>query len=279
MAEPVDAVFRFGVFRYDPVQRVLLRDNEVVPLQPKAIDLLELLLQRRGEAISRDELMKALWPDCVVEEIGLARNVSLLRKALGENAERYIETIPKRGYRFTAGVQPSPAHPSRASGLRTILFAASAALIVGVLIYWQFYRSSRFFPQDSGAPTIAVIPFDRLTSDTDPAFCRALSDVLATEISKLPRIRVTSPSTVRRYRRVGIPIAVMDRLLGLDAVIEGTAQRFGPMVRISVRLSDAHSGRLIWADSYDVAADEPGSGQGKIAQAVAMQVGTRIAQR
>ena len=97
MAEPADTVFRFGDFRYDPAQRLLFRDDELIPLQPKAVDLLELLLRRRGEAISKDELMRALWPDRVVEEIGLARNVSMLRKALGENAQCYIETVPKRG--------------------------------------------------------------------------------------------------------------------------------------------------------------------------------------
>jgi adenylate cyclase len=110
-------------------------------------------------------------------------------------------------------------------------------------------RSPRFFPQESNKPTIAVIPFDRLTSDLDPAFGQAFSDALATVISKLRRIQVISPSTVRRYRSIGTPIAVMDRLLGLDAVIEGTAKRSGSMVRISVRVSDAHSGRLIWAGS------------------------------
>src|SRR5512146_1878955 len=105
MGQLPEPVYRFGPFRYDPAQRLLFRDGETIPLPPKTIELLEALLQRRGEAVSKEDLIKAVWPDYVVEEIGLARNVSILRKALGDNAEQYVETIPKRGYRFVAGAQ------------------------------------------------------------------------------------------------------------------------------------------------------------------------------
>ncbi len=279
MAERLEAGFRFGAFRYDPAQRLLFRDNEVVPLQPKALELLEVLLRRRGEAISKDELIKALWPDCIVEEIGLARNVSILRKALGEDAESYIETVPRRGYRFTAGVQAAPTRPPREWRLRLWLLASAGVLVAGCLIYWQFYRSSRHFAGFSGTASIAVLPFDRLDAEIDPSYGQAFSDTLATELSKLIRFQVISPSTVRRYRRVGVPIALMGRLLGLDGIVEGTAQRFGPMARISIRLSDAHSGKLIWAESYDVAADDPGAAEIKVARAAATQIGTRLAPR
>src|SRR5664279_6439792 len=93
---------RFGPFRFDPVERLLSRDGEPVPLMPKTLDTLAVLLERRGQVVEKAEMMKLVWPDWVVEEIGLARNISLLRKALGENAEDYIETVPRRGYRFTA---------------------------------------------------------------------------------------------------------------------------------------------------------------------------------
>ena len=279
MADSAETGFRFGAFRYDPAQRLLYRNGELVQLQPKVLELLEILLRRRGEAISRDDLLKALWPDCVVEEIGLARNVSLLRKALGEDAGSYVETVPKRGYRFTAAPPPAPKRTSRAWGARMWLFAVLATLTVGVTTYWQFYRSSRFFPQPVGTPSVAVVPFDRLTSDMDPAFGQPISDALATEISKLGRIQVTSPSTVRRYRRVGVPVALMDRVLGLDAVVEGTAQRFGTKVRISIWMTDAHSGKLIWADAFDLDAGDPGDAELKVAREVAAQIAARLAPR
>jgi Tol biopolymer transport system component/DNA-binding winged helix-turn-helix (wHTH) protein len=91
----------------DGAERILLRDGETIPLQPKAFDLLRLLVEHHGRLLEKDELLKAIWPDTVVEEVNLANNVSVLRKALGdgENGQKYIETVPRRGYRFVAGVQ------------------------------------------------------------------------------------------------------------------------------------------------------------------------------
>jgi DNA-binding winged helix-turn-helix (wHTH) protein len=86
------------------VRHVLLREGEIVPLAPKAVDALHALLDQWGRVVDKDKLMKLVWPDTTVEEVGLARNVSMLRKALGDAGETYIETIPKRGYRFVAQV-------------------------------------------------------------------------------------------------------------------------------------------------------------------------------
>ena len=96
--------YEFGPFRLDTVERLLLRDGEEVSLTPKVFDLLLVLVENSGHIFEKDELMKAVWPDAVVEETNLARNVSTLRKALGESpdARPYIETIPWRGYRFVA---------------------------------------------------------------------------------------------------------------------------------------------------------------------------------
>ncbi len=102
-------MYQFGPFQYDPLQRLLFREGQVVPLAPKAIDTLHALIDRRGQVAEKAELMKLVWPDCVVEEVGLARNISLLRKALGDDAEKYIETVPRRGYRFAAEVRESAA--------------------------------------------------------------------------------------------------------------------------------------------------------------------------
>lgn len=96
----------FGPFRYDSQQRLLFRDGELVPLVPKALETLHVLLERRGAIVEKSELIKLVWPDTNVEDVGLARNISLLRKALEDESEQnpYIETIPRRGYRFAAQV-------------------------------------------------------------------------------------------------------------------------------------------------------------------------------
>jgi DNA-binding winged helix-turn-helix (wHTH) protein len=94
----------FGPFVYHPEERALFRGTQPVPLAPKTIDLLHVLLEERGRIVDKAGLMRRVWPETTVEETGLARNVSLLRKALGDEAEEaaYIETVPRRGYRFVA---------------------------------------------------------------------------------------------------------------------------------------------------------------------------------
>src|SRR5262249_41923361 len=98
-------IYEFGPYRLDAAQRLLMRDGEVIPLQPKVFDLLLALVERHGRLLEKDELMRVVWPDAIVEEANLANNISILRKTLSENGERLIETVPKRGYRFVADVK------------------------------------------------------------------------------------------------------------------------------------------------------------------------------
>jgi DNA-binding winged helix-turn-helix (wHTH) protein/TolB-like protein len=274
-------VYEFGPFRYDPGQRLLFREGEVVPLVPKAVDTLEALLERRGQIVEKAELMKRVWPDCVVEEVGLARNISVLRKALGDVGERYIETIPRRGYRFAAAVavaedavDSKPARPSRNKILLAALVCAAAA---GGLIYWQFYWPSRYLPRAGHRASLAVIPLTCLSPELrQAAFTDGFTDTLVAEISKLEPVQVISPSTVRRYERMGVPSALMARILGLHVIVEGTAQKLDRQVRISVRLTDVHSGKVIWAENYDVPEQDLGKAEAGVAQAVAAQIGRQL---
>src|SRR5215470_14992993 len=107
MRQQLRHIYEFGPFRLDAAEHLLLRDGEAVPITPKAFDLLVALVERHGRLLEKDELLKKVWPDTFVEEANLASNISQLRKALsdGENGHRYIETAPKRGYRFVASVR------------------------------------------------------------------------------------------------------------------------------------------------------------------------------
>src|SRR5499433_1231979 len=107
-------IYEFGPYRLDAAEHLLLRDGAAVPLTPKAFDLLLALVERHGRLLEKGELLKKVWPDTFVEEANLASNISQLRKALGEgeNGHRYIETAPKRGYRFVAGVKEVSADPA-----------------------------------------------------------------------------------------------------------------------------------------------------------------------
>jgi DNA-binding winged helix-turn-helix (wHTH) protein len=209
MPQASGRAWRFGPFRYDPEQRLLFRDAELVALAPKALDALHVLLERHGRIVSRSELLTLLWPDTAVEEIGLARNISLLRKALGDEreSETYIETIPKRGYRFVAPVaeegeqeaETAPAPSARRFDRRWAV-AALLPAVAAVVIYWQFYRPSRYLPP--AAVSLAVIPFEPIGSGIDAdAWSAGLADVLAGELSNIPAVHVVSPDTVRRYSK------------------------------------------------------------------------------
>jgi DNA-binding winged helix-turn-helix (wHTH) protein/TolB-like protein len=272
-------VYAFGPFHYDAEQRLLFRQGEVVALMPKAIDTLHVLLERRGRVVEKAELMKLVWPDTTVEDIGLARNISLLRKALDDESGQYIETIPRRGYRFAAEA-PGPGDPrpgKRMPRKRWLVLAAGIAALGGV-VYWQFYTPSRYLPRGPGIASLAVVPFESLTPELDQtAFARGLSNLLVSDLSKLEGVQVVSPSTVRRHQWLGISMGLMGRLLGLEVLVEGTVQKVGERLIITARLVDVHTGRLIWAENYDEGLADPGQAQTEVARAVAAQVAAHLA--
>ena len=132
MSEQVKQFYEFGRFRINSAQRLLLRDQEIVPLTPKVFDMLLTLVERSGEVVSKDFLMKKVWPDTFVEEGNLTQNISLVRKALGEgqNGHQYIETVARRGYRFVAPVRVSVdggnEFPREATGIGTLTIGEPA---------------------------------------------------------------------------------------------------------------------------------------------------------
>jgi DNA-binding winged helix-turn-helix (wHTH) protein/TolB-like protein len=271
-------IHEFGPFRYDTEQRLLFRDGEMAPLAPKAIDTLHALIERRGRVVEKADLMKLVWPDTVVEDVGLARNISILRKALGdEGAESsYVETIPRRGYRFIAAEAAPPAPAASRRRLRVAWVAALAAL--AGLIYWQFYVPSRFLKRGPGIAALAVVPFESLTAGLSPSgFAQGFTDSLVANLSKIDAVQVVSPSTVRRHQWVGISMGLMGRLLGLEVLVEGTVRKVGDRLRITARLVDVHTGKVIWSDTYDRPAGDPGQVESDVAAEVATQVGAHLA--
>ena len=228
----------------------------------------------RGALVEKAELMNLVWPDCVVEEIGLARNISLLRKALGEDAENYIETVPRRGYRFTAGEDEVAGQLRAAKRIPILpLVAGVGALLLAAFVYWQFYQSSRFVPVQGQRALLAEATIEILGPELErTGFPRVFTETLAAELANHDSVQLISSSTVRRYERWGIPVALMARMLGLHLIVEGTARQSGTLVRIAIRLSDVHSGRLIWAENYEIPAADLESAETGVARTVAAQI-------
>jgi DNA-binding winged helix-turn-helix (wHTH) protein/TolB-like protein len=280
----------FGPFRYDWEQRLLFRGGETVPLAPKVGETLHVLLERHGTVVEKAELMRAVWPDTTVEEIGLARNISQLRKALGDESEagKYIETLPKRGYRFVGDVVMEVVEdggPPRAKvgspwvrRVRGVLLAGVGVCAVLAVVYWQFYRPSRYLSAGDGIANIAVIPFECLSPELDcGVFPHGLNDLLVADLANVDGVHVLSPSTVRTYQRARLSMPFMARLLGMDVMVDGTVQRAGERVRVTARLVDVHSAKLVWSDSYEYPAQQLAEAQELAARDIAAQVGVHLA--
>lgn len=289
MQHPAGRIYEFGKYRYDAAQRLLFRDGAMTPLAPKVVEILHVLIERRGRIVEKGELLQLVWPDTTVEEVGLARNISLLRKALEGPEGSVIETIPRRGYRFVAEVrevneQDSSAADTAPTGIvlvprnrrqwkRPAIVALVVALVSG-LVYWQFYRPSKFLMVKPGTPSMAVVPFECVDGETKCGnMPQVISDLVVTDLVKLGGMSVVSPSTVRRHQRAKNSMSLMARLLALDVLVEGTVQMTGDQARITSRLVDVHTGRLIWAN----AAVFPVNDAERTQDAVARQISAGIA--
>ena len=274
------ANYEFGPYRYDPEQRLLFREGQAVPLAPKAIDTLHVLLEQRGRIVEKADLMKRVWPDTTVDEVGLARNISILRKALDQEAGggAYIETVPRRGYRFVAEAPETlVVRAGRHFGQWALVAVVGIAALAG-LVYWQFYVPSRYAARGGRQAGLAVVPFEAVTPEAErTGAARQITDLLVTDLSKLDGIQVVSPSTVRRHQRVGISMGLMGRLLGLDVLVEGGVQASGERLVVTARLVDVHTGKVIWAENYDRPRAEAEKAQSEVAGAIAAQIGLHMA--
>src|SRR5262249_15800945 len=209
-------LYEFGPFRLDTAERLLMRDNEVVSLTPKAYETLLTLVQSSGRVLEKETLMKCVWPDTFVEEGSLTQNISLVPRALGEGdqGQTYIETIPRRGYRFAARVreigrveaaeappagppevsQPGRPWDARAPHLRRagIAIASLALVAIGVFLYYRI--ASRFADDNAGElSSIVVLPFVNLTADPDSDyFSDGLTEDLISDLAKVQGLRVVA---------------------------------------------------------------------------------------
>jgi TolB-like protein/DNA-binding winged helix-turn-helix (wHTH) protein len=274
MANDPQAAYAFGRFTLVPSEKRLLCDRDVIPLAPKVFDTLVLLVANRGRLIQKEELLKTLWPDSVVEEVALAHHVSQLRKVLRDPAEdpKFIETVPKRGYRFIAPVQavgePAPGEaPPPTSGVTpsalqrvswfrpTILaaFAAVLVLVAGTAAYVYLARTGQ------GAAgvlppihSLAVLPLDNLSGDQEQEyFADGMTDELITELGKIGALRVISRTSVMQYKSTRKPLSDIARKLNVDSVLEGTVLRSGNRVRITAQLIRTATEKHLWAESYE----------------------------
>jgi DNA-binding winged helix-turn-helix (wHTH) protein/TolB-like protein/lipoprotein NlpI len=274
-------IYVFGPFRLELAERRLLRDGDPVILTPRVFDLLALLVENHGHLMEKDKLLKALWPDSFVEEANLNVNMSTLRRALGESPteSQFIETVPRRGYRFVASVSEVasdvsielpkrdespvanvdermpviPQAQSERPQKRWVLWAiAFTVLLVAVsLVSWRFTHRPGIKPT-TPVRTLAVLPFRPLTGvSTDPALEIGMADALITRLSNSQQIMVRPTSSVLRYSGADVNALAAGRELEVDAVLEGRVQRADNRIRVTVQLLRVGEAAPIWAETFD----------------------------
>lgn len=304
--KPGQRTFEFDGFRVDLENHILFKGLEPVALTPKAFDTLAVLVSRHGEVLAKEELLKLVWPGVFVEEANLTQNIYTLRKAFSEaGAPRsYIETIPKRGYRFVGEVQeisappapaapplespPAPARPKEAGTRRPgrLALAAGAALlsVLAGLAAWRLGRPSG--DSGAGAPgpgevtSIAVLPFEPLNPRPEDAYLGlGMADALITRLSNLHQLIVRPTSAVRRYAEVDRDPVKVGRELKVDAVLDGTLQRSGDTLRVSVQLVGVGNGAPLWAKTFDASAGGVFELQDSLSKQLAQELQLRLTQQ
>jgi TolB-like protein len=238
---PLEAgsVYEFGPFRLDPAERRLRRDGTPVPLTPKALDMLHLLVESGGRAISKDELMEKLWPDTTVSEATLAQHIFAVRRAMG--GTDCIETIPKFGYRFVAPVR----------ALRT----------------------------STDKLALLVLPFENLSGDAEQDyFSDGLTDEMITQLGRLnpERLGVIARTSAMKYKGTSKTIAEIGRELGVSYVVEGSVRRAGTRVRVTAQLIRVADQTHLWSESYDRHCEDILILQSDVAQAIAREIRIKL---
>jgi TolB-like protein/DNA-binding winged helix-turn-helix (wHTH) protein/Tfp pilus assembly protein PilF len=282
---------RFGAFEFDLATGELRKRGLRIRLRPQMASVLRVLVENPDRLIAREEFQEKVWPESKFGDFdhSLHNVITRLREALGDSAElpRYIETLPRRGYRFIGHLEPvsspSPkaaAHPSEALGpstsrytRRQIALAVLALLVVAVgSTVWIYARAPYKFsvPQIT---SIAVLPLEDLSADrSQEYFADGITDELITALAKINSLRVISRTTVMQYKKVRRTLPEVARDLGVEGVVEGTVARSGNTVRVTAQLIYAPADRHIWAERYERRSQEILLLENELAKAIAEQI-------
>ena len=299
------SVVRFGTYELGLQSGELRKAGARVRVQQQPLKLLEILLERPGAVVSRDELRNRIWPDESYGDFDQAVNVAIakLRAALGDSADnpRYVETLPRRGYRFIADVSvvapatdnanlslpiedparvdregaSSPAN-SKSILLRYAWGVLGLAVLLPVLAWggWVFFRGGKAPVPASSTPihSLAVLPLENLSSDSEDYFADGMTDELITDLAQISALRVISRTSIMPYKGIRKPLSQIAHELGVDAVVEGTVLRSGKQVRITAQLIRAPDDNHLWAQSYEGDVRDTLALQKRVARTIAEQI-------
>jgi TolB-like protein/DNA-binding winged helix-turn-helix (wHTH) protein/Tfp pilus assembly protein PilF len=270
------ARLRFGIYELDLKNGELRKGGQRLKLQPQPFKVLAILAGSAGETVTREEIQRQVWGEELFVDFERGLNVCIqqIRGALNDDADapRYIETLPKRGYRFLMPVekvdtpaqtasavvvsQKTPAATSPRQGIKRfrIGFALVAALlVVSALLY--FAKSSNRFPFRTAPKSIrsvAVLPFDNFSGDPEQQyFADGMTEALIAELGQIRDLRVPSRTSVMLYKRANKPLRQIARELNVDALVEGSVKRSADRLELTVQLLDGTQDRHLWGGTFD----------------------------
>ena len=310
------SVLRFGTYELNPHSGELRKAGFRIRVQQQPLKLLEILLEHPGEVVTREDLRACIWPDESFGDFDQALNVAIakLRGALGDSADnpRYIETIPRRGYRFIAevaglerdsekpesaletpatassrdsvGAVGEQALPRRLPGPLSLKIIGLALVLLAVcvveIIRWRNHSPAIASPTIASPAgpirSLAVLPLENLSGDAQDYFADGMTDELITDLAQISALRVISRTSVMPYKGARRPLPVVARELNVDAIVEGTVLRSGDQVRITAQLIQASADRHLWARSYQGDLRNTLSLQKQVASAIADQIRTEL---
>jgi len=305
-------IVRFGTYEVALHSGELRKAGVKIRVQQQPMKLLETLLERPGEVVTREELRGRIWANESFGDFDQAVNIAIakLRGALGDSAEnpRYIETLPKRGYRFIAEVTvvdadvPTKSPESTAGDRRgtepehqlqdaeltvtskprlwqTRRVIVVLALVLSLLILGVWLFQSRGHPP-TGIRSLAVLPLDNLSGDpTQDYFADGMTDELITDLAQIRALRVISRTSVMGYKGVRKSLPEIARELNVDAVVEGSVMRSGDQVRITAQLIQAPADKHLWAESYEGNLRDTLALQKEVARNIAEQIRIEVTPR
>ena len=299
------SVVRFGTYEVSLQSGEVRKAGLRIRVQQQPMKLLEILLERPGEVVTREELRSRIWTDESFGDFDQAVNIAIakLRSALGDSAEnpRFIETLPKRGYRFIAGVSvvdadgrpkkpetapqdlaaTEPGSKLQGSGVavapkrrhwptRRVIVALALVLSLPILSVWLSRSWGR---PPTRIRSLAVLPLDNLSGDASQNyFADGMTDELITDLAQIGALRVISRTSVMAYKGAHKPLPQIARELNVDAVVEGTVLRSGDQVRITAQLIEAATDKHLWSQSYEGEVRDTLALQNRVAKAVADQI-------
>jgi TolB-like protein/Tfp pilus assembly protein PilF len=257
LTEPAKRLtYAFGPFQLDPVERTLFRNSLPIALTHKSFETLVVLIERGNSVVEKEELFKRVWPDTFVEESTLAQNIFTLRKALGDasNGSRYIETVPKVGYRFVAPVRRVARRAARRQKTQ-LLWRLTAVTAIAALVATTGYAIwQRVHPAAAQRVMLAVLPFENLSGDPAQDYLGdGLTEEMITQLGQLgpDGMGVIARTTAMTYRGTHKSVTEIGRELHVDYVIEGSVRRLGSRVRVSAQLIAVRDQTHLWAENYE----------------------------